>query len=145
MNKQMLVREVHVRKGCFSRRDDADVEPTLVCPLCAVEGKIHGNERTATLANTGHIWCNKGCGRYSAIVMRGTRDGEVSLFPTDLKSAWHLPVQAQALGILRPALAGQSDLLAVVTLDDIQPDAVVGFQLPRLRIDERALGELAFG
>lgn len=144
MKTQMLVREVYVRKGCFSRRDDSDVEPTLVCPLCAMEGKVHSHQRTATLANTGHIWCHRGCGRYSAIVMPGGRDGEISLFPCDLRSAWHLQAQTQALVVLRPALAGEGDILSLVARDDVHPEAIVGFRLPKLIVDERALAEVAF-
>ena len=144
MEKQMLVREVHLNRGCFSRPDDADVEPTLVCPLCAMEGKVHPRQRTATLANTGHIWCHRGCGRYSMIVTRGFRGGECQLYPCELGSAWNLSVQTKALSLLKPALEGKNgDVRDFVTRDDFQPEATVGFRLPKLVVDQRAIVELA--
>jgi hypothetical protein len=141
MRKKLLVREVSIRRGCLSRRDDPENEPTLVCPLCTVEGKVHG-QRTASLATSGHIWCNRGCGRYSTIVVR-TTVGEVSLYPVNLMVPRAFDVQTQALLALKPALQGDGDLSDMVAMDDVEPTAIVGFVLPKLVLDQRAAADMS--
>lgn len=77
------------------------------------------------------------------VVTRGFRGDECKLYPCELGGAMNLAIQAEALSLLRPALQGNGDVCDIVTLDTIQPEATVGFQLPKLRIDERAIVDLA--
>lgn len=132
-NDKLVVREVHLKPGCFSRRDNPEVEPTLVCPLCVLEGHRRPTERTATYGLSGHIWCHRGCGRYSAILMRTLRE-EIPLVPVELTSPRQLDAQSRAINMLRSSLSGAGDLLEKVAMDDIQPDVTVGFVLEKLRL-----------
>lgn len=78
------------------------------------------------------------------IVTRGFRGGECQLYPCELGSAWNLSVQTKALSLLKPALEGKNgDVRDFVTRDDFQPEATVGFRLPKLVVDQRAIVELA--
>jgi hypothetical protein len=137
MNNKLLVQEAHVRPGPWGVHRHTEVAPTLVCPLCAMDGSHRPDERTATYAPSGHILCLPtcgGCGRYSAILMR-TPQIEVPLIPVAfLRDARFLETQSAAIARLRPALMGAGDLLELVAMDDVQPHVNVGFVLPKILV-----------
>lgn len=138
---KLLVREARIRTGCFSFNFDPDVEPTLVCPLCVLDGNRQSDERTAAYSRSGHILClsnQGGCGRYSAILLRTLRQGEVPVIPVAfLRDPWTLETQTVAIARLRPALEGSGDLLDLLSMDTVQPEVVVGLKLPKLLMEGR--------
>lgn len=146
MKDKLVVREVELQRGYMSRKDNPDVVPTLVCPLCVMEGKRRPDELTATDKTiSGHIWCHRGCGRYSAITLH-TQHSDLPLYPVAFGSVRHFAAQSQAMESLRSALQGDGDLLDMVAMDEEQPVERRSYVLPRIRLsDVHALVEVAAG
>lgn len=138
MKNRLLVREAHIRSGCWSHQSEPGVAPTLVCPLCVMDGNRQPDERTATYARSGHIQCltaHGGCGRYSEVFLCAEQQ-EVPLFPVGfMKDPRFLATQSAAIASLRPALEGNGGLENLIALDEEKPHVTAGFVMPRIVVE----------
>src|SRR5689334_1491659 len=91
------VRPVHIPRHCWPM--NAVVEPTMVCPLCALE-KHQNTGLTAIVARNGYIQCQR-CERFAAVF---AEDG-TPIVPVRL-DAHSIRLTADAQKQVRAILAG---------------------------------------
>ncbi len=120
------VQEIHMRRHCFPL-EHTDSEPSVVCPLCAVE-KHDATRQTAVYLKSGYIKCHA-CGRVSAIV---TADG-LSVIPGSL-SVLNVRRLLDELAQLRSALSGNGELLDLL-MEETYPAEVAPFNLYRIVLE----------
>lgn len=120
------VQEIRLRRQCFPF-EHVESEPSVVCPLCAVE-KHDALSRTAVYLKSGYIKCHA-CGRVSAIV---TVDG-LSVIPGSL-SVLNVRRLLNELSQLRSALSGNGELLDLL-VEEKHPAEEAPFNLYRIVLE----------
>jgi hypothetical protein len=134
MSLQLVVREVKLPLRCWPQASAASDEPSLVCPLCALN-KHQDSERTALFSRSGYIVCQQ-CGLLSGIFLS---DG-TPVIPA--KNSAVLIGYADVTAAVRQALAGSGHLLDFVVRDDLKPTEHVSFTFEPIVIeDENARGD----
>lgn len=120
---KLLVRQVRLAKRCWPPGDNLVADPSLVCPLCALEK--HQAELSAGYSRQGYIRCAT-CDRLSAIY---TPDG-MSVVPLVSATRANGLIRAlSAFETIRSALAGEVHLFDLVALDALQPIVEVTFEI----------------
>ena len=134
MSLQLVVREVKLPVRCWPQASATSDEPSLVCPLCALN-KHQDTERTALFSRSGYIVCQQ-CGLLSGIFLS---DG-TPVIPA--KNAAVLVGYADITAAVRQALSGSGHLLEFVIRDEHKPTEHVSFTFEPIVIeDEQARGD----
>jgi hypothetical protein len=131
MMHRFLVRQVlFVRRGCWPVNENPVGEPSLVCPLCALE-RHDDSQQTASFTNHGYITCLQ-CGRVSAIYLP---DGTPVVPIVSGPRPDRLLVSVNGNADIRPALNGQVHLLDLVSLDEARPVQSVSFAIEPITLE----------